>query len=75
VEKYCRAGQATVGNMVRGMRTARWITKATDTHSEYVMVIAFPLQQYGSASVFRYIYIYIQGDSGGICNTLGNDSM
>ena len=22
-----------------------------------------------------YIYIYIQGDSGGICNTLGNDSM
>jgi hypothetical protein len=22
-----------------------------------------------------YIYIYIQGDLGGICNTLGNDSM
>jgi len=22
-----------------------------------------------------FIYIYIQGDSGGICNTLGNDSM
>jgi len=21
------------------------------------------------------IYLYIQGDSGGICNTLGNDSM
>jgi hypothetical protein len=28
------------------MRIARWIPKATDTHSEYVMLIAFPLQQW-----------------------------
>jgi hypothetical protein len=27
------------------MRIARWVTKITDTHSEYVMLIAFPLQQ------------------------------
>jgi len=26
------------------MRIAGWITKATDTHSEYVTPIAFPLQ-------------------------------
>ena len=27
------------------MRIACWIPKATDTHSEYVILIAFPLQQ------------------------------
>ena len=31
---------------VRSMRFARWITKATNTHSEYVILIAFPLQQW-----------------------------
>jgi hypothetical protein len=28
------------------MRIARWIPKATNTHSEYVIIIAFPLQQW-----------------------------
>jgi len=28
------------------MRVACWITKATNTHSEYVILIAFPLQQW-----------------------------
>ena len=28
------------------MRIARWITKVTDTHSEYVILIAFPLQHW-----------------------------
>jgi hypothetical protein len=28
------------------VRIACWITKATDTHSEYVILIAFPLQQW-----------------------------
>jgi len=27
------------------IRIASWITKATDTHSEYVILIAFPLHQ------------------------------
>jgi len=27
------------------MHIACWITKATDTHSEYVILIVFPLQQ------------------------------
>jgi hypothetical protein len=39
VEKYCGAGQATDGNIIRRMRFARCIPKATDTHSEYVTVI------------------------------------
>jgi hypothetical protein len=33
VEKYGTAGQATDGNIIRRMRTACWITKATDTHT------------------------------------------
>jgi hypothetical protein len=41
------------------MRIARWIPKATDTHSQYVMPIAFPLQQWfkESASTLRCTYI------------------
>ena len=41
------------------MRTARWITKATDTHSEYVVLTAFPLQQWlhERASMLRYTHI------------------
>ena len=37
VEKYCKAGQATDDNM--RMRFARWITKATETHAEYVILV------------------------------------
>jgi hypothetical protein len=32
--------------VVRRMRTACWILKTTNTHSEYVMLIACPLQQW-----------------------------
>jgi hypothetical protein len=46
VEKYCRADQATDDNIVWCMRFACWIPKATDTHSEYVILIAFPTQQW-----------------------------
>jgi len=44
---------------VRRMRIACWITKATDTHSVYVISIAFPLQQWlhERASLLRYTYI------------------
>jgi len=28
------------------MRFACWVTKATDTHSEYVILTAFPRQQW-----------------------------
>jgi len=55
VEKYCRAGQATDDNMAHGMLD----TGATDIDSEYVILIAFPVQQYlyESAWMLRYAYI------------------
>ena len=46
VEKYGTARQATDDNIIRRMRFACWITKATDTHSECVILIAFPRQQW-----------------------------
>ena len=46
VEKYCRPGQATDGNIIQCMSFARWVPKATDTHLEYVTFIALPLQQW-----------------------------
>jgi hypothetical protein len=45
VERYGKARQATDENVIRRMRFACWITEATSTHSEYVTLIAFPLQQ------------------------------
>jgi hypothetical protein len=59
VEKYGTAGQATDDNIIQRMRFACWITKATDTHSEYVILIAFPRQQWlrERASMLRYTYI------------------
>ena len=44
--KYGRVREATVDNIIRRMRFACRITKATNTHSEYVTFIAFPLQQW-----------------------------
>jgi hypothetical protein len=58
VEKYGIARQTTDHNVIRRMRIACWIPKATDTHSEYVL-ITFPLQRwlYERASMLRYAYI------------------
>jgi hypothetical protein len=41
------------------MRIAAWIPKATNTHSEYVILIAFALQEWlhERASMLRYTYI------------------
>jgi hypothetical protein len=38
VEKYGKSGQSTDDNIIRRMRLACRITKATDTHSEYVIL-------------------------------------
>jgi hypothetical protein len=46
VEKYGTARQATDDNTIRRMRFACWVTKATDTHSRCVTLIAFPRQQW-----------------------------
>jgi hypothetical protein len=59
VGKYGTARQATDDDIIRRMRFACWITKATDTHSEYVIRIAFQRQQWlrERASMLRYVYI------------------
>ena len=59
MEKYDRDRQATDDNIIRRMRILYWITKATDTHSEYVIFIAFPLQKWlqEGASMLR-LYLY-----------------
>ena len=56
---YYRAGRATNYNIIQRMRIACWIPKATNTHSEYVTLIAFTQQKWlrDRASVLRYMYI------------------
>ena len=51
--------QATDDNMIRRMRFACWMTKATDTHSECVILLAFARQQWlrESVSMWRCMYI------------------
>ena len=58
MEKYSRARQATDINTIWRMCFACWITTATDTHVEYVIIIAFPWQQWlrERASMLRYTY-------------------
>jgi len=56
VEKYCGADRSQI-TMWR-MRTACWIINAANTHSEYVILIAFLLQQwlYERGSKLHYTY-------------------
>ena len=41
LEKYGTARRARYDSIILRMRFAYWMTKATDTHSEYVIFIAF----------------------------------
>jgi hypothetical protein len=59
VENYGRTGQATDDNLIWRMRFAGWETKATNTHSQYVIVIAFPRQQGIRESALMLCYAYI----------------
>jgi len=44
VEKHCRAGRPQM--TIWRMRNTCWVPKATNTHSEYVLLIDFPRQQW-----------------------------
>jgi hypothetical protein len=57
-EKYGTATQATDDSTIWRMCIACWIAEATETHSEYVILIAFPRQQLRE-SAFSYMYTYI----------------
>ena len=59
MEKYSSTGKATDNNTVRRLRILCWKSKATDTDSEYVILIAFLREQWlrERASILRYTYI------------------
>jgi len=46
MEKYGTVRQATDENMKRRWRFACWVTKATDTHSECVILIVYTRQKW-----------------------------
>jgi hypothetical protein len=59
VEEYSTARQMADDIIIWRMRIACWILKATNIHSEYVILIAFPLQEllYERALMLRYMFI------------------
>ena len=59
MQKYGRARQATDDNIMQRTGFACWITKATDTQAEYVIVLALPWQKWlrERAPVLRFYYI------------------
>ena len=57
MEKYCIARQATDDNIIRHMRIVYWITKPT--HSECVILIVFPLQQWLNEGTSILLYASI----------------
>jgi hypothetical protein len=59
VEKYNTAAKARDDNIMQCMCFACWITKATNTHSEYVMIFTSLRQQWfrKSASTLSYTYL------------------
>ena len=61
MEKFGRAGQATHGNKTRRKRSACWITKSADTHSEYATIVLIAFQRvlwlYKRYSMLGYVYI------------------
>jgi hypothetical protein len=59
VEKYGTIRQATHDNITRRMRFACWLIKATDTQPEYVILIAFPRQQWLLERVSMLHYTYM----------------
>jgi hypothetical protein len=46
VKKYGTARHATDDNILRRMLFACWVAKATDKHSEYVILFVFSLQRW-----------------------------
>ena len=61
MENYGTVGKATDDNTTWYMRFACWITKATNTHSEYVIFIAWQRQQRFCESVSMLRSTYIAG--------------
>jgi hypothetical protein len=45
-KKNSRADQTTGENMTRLIRITRWISKVTNPHSEYEVLLAFPQKKF-----------------------------
>ena len=54
-----RARQNTDDNITRCVRFECWITKATNTHSEYVILFAFHSNSCCANALQCYVYTYI----------------
>jgi len=64
VEKHGRNRQSSDSNIILGTHIECWITKATDTHSEYAILTAYPTAKWLSerASVLRlYVCCLVHG--------------
>jgi hypothetical protein len=59
-KKYGRTRQAKYENIMRPMRIACWITKATDTHSKYVILLFHGENEYANAPKY-YVNTHIAG--------------
>ena len=57
VEKYGRAGQTTDDNIMWHMCFVCWMIEATNTHSKYVILIAFPWQYWFHEFTSSVMYI------------------
>jgi hypothetical protein len=59
VEKYGTAKQATDDSIIQWMCIVCWITKDTDTHSEYMILFAFPEQQWlHKCTAMLHVYVH-----------------
>ena len=56
---YGRSGQSTEDNTIWPTCIAYWIAKATDTHSQYVILIAFPQRKWLHEGSSMLIYTYL----------------
>ena len=67
VDRHGRARQATEYNKIQRMRFACWITRATDTNSEYIILTAFPRQQWWTClnvTVICTLYVLLGSQKG-----------
>jgi hypothetical protein len=62
VEKYSTIRQITDDKIIRRMQIACWMTKTTDTHSEYVTLFGFRRQKwlYECTSMFICVHVYLR---------------
>jgi hypothetical protein len=59
VEKYRKVREAMDEKRLRRMHVACWITKAKNTHSEYLILLGFTMQNGYSNATQYYVYTFI----------------